>query len=297
MNFYHFNIGDYAGKTRHLTWDEDMAYRRMLDAYYSHETPLPLDRRGVYRLVGASEERQRAAVDAVLGEFFEERHDGWHNNRADEEIAKTHTKKAKAQASAAVRWQNGAHSERTANAPIDRANASDESATAQRPQSEGNAPSPSPSPSPNSRGDRLARAPNSDAELEAQLRVAAGWNTHTNPNLAITGPIVALLDNGADLDLDVLPVIRALAPQVRSPNWPYFVNAIAEARDRRIAAATIVSTPSTSQRSNHAAARSKPSRDETFAAIDRRIEQLAEAERRSAGGSPEHPEGLAEGEA
>ncbi len=88
MNFYAFNIGDYAGATRHLSWDEDMAYRRMLDAYYSREAPLPLDRRQVYRLVGAAEERQREAVNAVLEEFFEQREDGWHNNRADEEIAK-----------------------------------------------------------------------------------------------------------------------------------------------------------------------------------------------------------------
>jgi uncharacterized protein YdaU (DUF1376 family) len=100
MNFYAFNIGDYAGATRHLSWDEDMAYRRMLDAYYSREAPLPLERRQIYRLVGASENRQREAVDVVLEEFFEERADGWHNNRADEEIAKTSIKKEKARASA-----------------------------------------------------------------------------------------------------------------------------------------------------------------------------------------------------
>ena len=94
MNFYAFNIGDYAGATRHLSWDEDMAYRRLLDAYYSRETPLPLELRQVYRLVGASEPRQREAVDAVLGEFFDRLEDGYHNSRADVEIAKAHVKKA-----------------------------------------------------------------------------------------------------------------------------------------------------------------------------------------------------------
>lgn len=100
MNFYAFNIGDYAGATRHLSWDEDMAYRRMLDAYYSREAPLPLEPRQIYRLVGAAEPRQREAVDAILEEFFERREDGWHNNRADEEIAKASVKREKARASA-----------------------------------------------------------------------------------------------------------------------------------------------------------------------------------------------------
>ncbi len=47
MNYYPFHIGDYAKKTRHLSWDEDMAYRRLIDAYYLHEGPLPADKRKI----------------------------------------------------------------------------------------------------------------------------------------------------------------------------------------------------------------------------------------------------------
>jgi len=34
MHYYQFNIGDYASHTRHLSDLEDLAYRRLLDAYY-----------------------------------------------------------------------------------------------------------------------------------------------------------------------------------------------------------------------------------------------------------------------
>jgi uncharacterized protein YdaU (DUF1376 family) len=287
MNFYAFNIGDYAGATRHLSWDEDMAYRRMLDAYYSREQPLPLEPRQIYRLVGASEPRQREAVDVVLLEFFEQHGDGWHNNRADEEIAKTALKKDKARKSAAERWGNRAHTEGIANAPPNDANAQKGDANAERPQCEGNAPNPNPNPNSSRYGEVVARARDPDTELEHRLREAAGWQSEPSPNLAIIGPIQALIENGADLEFDVLPTIKAIAPQAQGRSWNYFVKAIARARDRRVEAATIVSPPTSPSRSSHAAHQQKPSRDETFAAIDRRIDEIRQAELREAGSSDE----------
>jgi uncharacterized protein YdaU (DUF1376 family) len=270
MNFYPFNIGDYAGKTRHLTWDEDMAYRRLLDVYYSTEVPLPADRNRIHRLAGAQTTKQKQAVDAVLGEFFDLHSDGYRNARCDEEITKTAAKKAKAQQSAAMRWNGTAHNEGNANASPD----------AMRTHSEGNAPNPNPNPK---RIDEVvAQARDPDTELERKLRAAAGWQNEPSPKLAVTGPIQALLDNGADLDLDVLPVIQAIAPQADGRSWNYFVKAIARARDQRIAAATVVSMPIQPRSFPHGQHRSKPSRDETFAAIDRSIDEL---ERRSGAAS------------
>lgn len=118
MNYYPFHLGDYASATRHLSWDEDMAYRRLIDAYYTKEEPIPLDRRQVYRLVCATTQEQRDAVDVVLHEFFEETPEGWRNGRCDAELAAFHAKSAKASQSAHARWRN---------------------ANGQRPQSEGNA--------------------------------------------------------------------------------------------------------------------------------------------------------------
>jgi uncharacterized protein YdaU (DUF1376 family) len=118
MNFYPFHIGDYASATRHLSWDEDMAYRRLLDAYYKKEEPIPLDRRQAYRLVCASTPEQREAVDVVLAEFFEETAEGWRNSRCDAELEAFHVKSAKASESAKARWRNanGQRSESECNA-------------------------------------------------------------------------------------------------------------------------------------------------------------------------------------
>ena len=86
MNFYAFHVGDYASATRHLTWDEDCAYRRLLDVYYTREEPFPDDMRAIYRLVVASTPEQRQAVEVVLHEFFVQTDAGWISPRADREI-------------------------------------------------------------------------------------------------------------------------------------------------------------------------------------------------------------------
>lgn len=120
MNYYPFHIGDYASATRHLTWDEDMAYRRLIDAYYTRETPIPTEKRQAYRLVMATTPEQRQAVDTILEEFFTETPDGWINSRCDEEIAAFKIKSQKASQSAQSRWRNAnavqTDSERNANA-------------------------------------------------------------------------------------------------------------------------------------------------------------------------------------
>jgi hypothetical protein len=269
MNFYAFNIGDYAGATRHLSWDEDMAYRRMLDAYYSREAPLPLDRRSVYRLVGASEPRLREAVDTVLVEFFEECHDGWRNNRADEEIAKTQIKKDKARKSAAVRWGDHTHTDRNANASDNHANASQGNAIALRPQSEGNAPNPNPNPNSRRDGDAGARRQLFDA-TEAALKAIPELLGHPVATNVVIAPIFKLVhDEGYDLHTQIVPSIRRQLVSAKGPikSWGYFVDGIVRDANPKIANGAAANGP-----------HRKPTRDETFAAIERRIEQLREAE-------------------
>lgn len=82
------------------------------------------------------------------------------------------------------------------------------------------------------------------AHLEHLLREAAGWQAEPAPGLFVTGEIQTLIDNGADLHMDVLAVVKAHAPQCRRrTTWRYFLPMIAQARDDRAAAATLVSPP------------------------------------------------------
>ena len=85
MHYYQFNIGDYVSHTRHLSPIEDIAYRRLLDAYYLSERPLNSGIAVVARQIGLKE--HEAEVHEVLQEFFKLTEDGWINTRADKEIA------------------------------------------------------------------------------------------------------------------------------------------------------------------------------------------------------------------
>lgn len=102
MNFYQFHIGDYAAHTRHLSPLEDLAYRRMLDAYYLHEGPIVGSPADVARLVGLRE--QVVEVEAVLREFFEGDAGGWKHGRCDEEIERFRAMAAGGRKGAARRW-------------------------------------------------------------------------------------------------------------------------------------------------------------------------------------------------
>ncbi len=111
LHYYQFNIGDYKSHTEHLSEMEDLAYRRLLDWYYLHETPIPLDIGETSRQI-----RMRSHTDCiatVLQEYFERTDTGWIQGRADKEIAKMGDKSAKAAESARRRWDKEANAMRT----------------------------------------------------------------------------------------------------------------------------------------------------------------------------------------
>lgn len=85
LNFYKHHLGDYADATAHLSWDEDLAYRRLLSVYYRSEAPIPASQ--ACRLVRAVTPAQKKAVATVLREFFTNGGGRWKNSRADNEIA------------------------------------------------------------------------------------------------------------------------------------------------------------------------------------------------------------------
>jgi len=92
MNYYQHHIGDYAADTAYLTLIEDAIYTRLLRVYYRDEAPLPADVAYIARLIGLRTRKEKEALEYVLPQFFALQDDGWHNQRADEEIAAYHDK-------------------------------------------------------------------------------------------------------------------------------------------------------------------------------------------------------------
>ena len=153
MNYYPFHVGDYISATRHLSWVEDMAYRRLLDTYYTTEKPLPAEHRAVCRLVLATTDEQREAVEVVLQEFFELTPDGWVNHRADAEIVAMREKQEKQRAKANARWDK-LRSERGNASAMPRHTKDDATAST----SDADAMPPTPTPTPKETQERK-RAP------------------------------------------------------------------------------------------------------------------------------------------
>jgi len=86
VNYYDHHIKDYDAATAHLSWDEDMAYTRLIRWYYRKERPIPADLAEACRQVRAHSAKQREAVEAVLREFFVLQDDGWHKDDCDDAI-------------------------------------------------------------------------------------------------------------------------------------------------------------------------------------------------------------------
>jgi uncharacterized protein YdaU (DUF1376 family) len=87
MHYYKRHIGDYRAATAHLTLLEHGVYAMLMDLYYLDEKPFPLETQSVYRRLRAVTEEERAAVDAVLSDFFVKGENGYQHKRIDSELA------------------------------------------------------------------------------------------------------------------------------------------------------------------------------------------------------------------
>ena len=115
MNYYERHIGDYLKDTAHLSLLEHGVYGRLLDVYYSREGAIPVDQ--AERLIGARSKEERAALAAVLDEFFAVDAGALRHERCERELARFRDKQRKASASANARWNKPQeHTERNADA-------------------------------------------------------------------------------------------------------------------------------------------------------------------------------------
>jgi len=70
----------------HLSNEEDLAYRRLLDMYYDTENKIPLDTQWVARRIRI----EPAVVCNVLNDMFIKQEDGWFHARCDDVIKQYH---------------------------------------------------------------------------------------------------------------------------------------------------------------------------------------------------------------
>jgi uncharacterized protein YdaU (DUF1376 family) len=90
VNYYERHLGDYARDTSHLSMLEHGAYGALLDRYYATERPIPAA--DAHRYAGARTPDERAAVDAVLRDFFHLDGDVYRHHRCDAEIARAYVR-------------------------------------------------------------------------------------------------------------------------------------------------------------------------------------------------------------
>jgi uncharacterized protein YdaU (DUF1376 family) len=86
MHYYQFNIGDYRAATAHLSNEEDLAYRRLLDMYYDTEKQIPLETQWVAKRLRLDAK----VVEAVLQDMFKLTETGWHHGRCETVIEQYH---------------------------------------------------------------------------------------------------------------------------------------------------------------------------------------------------------------
>lgn len=79
LHFYQFNISDYRAATAHLSNEEDLAYRRLLDMYYDSEQKIPLDIQWVSRRLRV----ESVVLRDVLNDMFVKHEDGYFHERCD----------------------------------------------------------------------------------------------------------------------------------------------------------------------------------------------------------------------
>ena len=213
-------IDDYEAATSHLSLEEDGAYNRLLRLCWRQpDCTIPDLDSWIIRMMRCDKETFERAVRPIIGEFFTEKNGRLFQKRQKTEhgYVKTVTSKRKEAGRKGGLAKSLKSKDNTDSKTTDLPEQKDSKALAPT-------PTPTPTPTPN---DKTEPAGSDWGVLESQLRSAAGWQHEAHPTLAVVGPIVALIEAGASLEKDVLPIVKALAPSAETrSSWRYFLKAI-----------------------------------------------------------------------
>jgi uncharacterized protein YdaU (DUF1376 family) len=101
MHYYTFHFKDYTAATAHLSNEEDLVYRRLIDLSFDAEGPVAGDANSIARRIRIADAMQ---VQCILSEFWVETPEGWVNNRVIRELER-HKDHIEAKKNAAkIRW-------------------------------------------------------------------------------------------------------------------------------------------------------------------------------------------------
>jgi uncharacterized protein YdaU (DUF1376 family) len=210
-------VADYLADTAHLTAAEHGAYLMLVMNYWQRGKPLPADDKKLARIARMTD-AEWADARGTLAEFFVEDAGQWTHKRVEAELAVAEEKTSKAKRAARLsvdaRRANAEQtlSERSTDAELlGEVRLGEEEDTA-------------------SAASSSASAPEIDL-IEAERRCAQAAGVE---RLGSFAPIAELLHRQADLERDVLPVIRSRPAAGGSvSSWKYYAPIIAEQMAKR----------------------------------------------------------------
>lgn len=211
-------VADYLADTGHLTATEHGAYMLLIMRYWQ-DGGLPDDERLIARYSRMTPEQWNESRDIIAALFD----DGWKHPRIDAELARADEVIGKRRAAAEQK-----HSKRRASALHVQSTSSD--TRVPQPQS----PSDEDAASAASSGAAIESSLSQEAldDIEVRLYEAINLDGDPPPSLRDISPILALLDKGYDLDVDVLPKLRAItAKGKRGRSWNYYLPSITEGHE------------------------------------------------------------------
>lgn len=255
FRFVMWNVNDYLAGTAGLTAEQEGVYMRFLMQLYSNGKPLPDDDAWMSRLLRLSVRVWRRVKESLaeLGKIII-RNSALTNSRFEAERIKRAEDHQKRAAAAHKRWAQNRKTKAAIEPTLPKV-------SAKFPESFGET-LPQKSEKANKinddrvKEDMLSRIhkPESiekekkesssrltDSDLSAVLEKAAGAclkNPAAAPGLLVMSQPRRWLEQGCDLDKDVLPAIRAVAAKSRSgsiSNWAYFTGAVVDAKAARSA--------------------------------------------------------------